>query len=161
MNCYYHPDTTIVATCSDCSKGLCKSCSDKFSIPICSACGGTRIAAERNEIMTGFAWMIGIAIAGLLLFNSPFVEKIHRQNPLLGGVLYNIVLFYSFIAIVVGWRTLDKLTSRYFLSLPLIGWLFYFSIKLYAAMIVGIFVAPFRIVKNFRRLAVLNNLSKM
>lgn len=166
MNCYYHPTTTVVATCPDCRKGLCKSCCDKYSLPICTACAGRRFSAEKNEILTGFAWMIGMGIAGVLLFNNSYVGKICQQNPFLGGTVFNItvfniILFYYSVAIVAGWKTLNKLTSNYFLFLPLIGWVVYLIIKLYVAMLIGIFVAPFRIAKDIRRLTVLNNIGKL
>lgn len=158
MNCYYHPSTTIVATCQDCKKGLCKSCSDKFNIPICTTCNRKRVSAEMSEILTNFAWMIGIAIAGLWLCHSFIIKELHvQQGGQLTKVFFYIFLFYSFVAIVVGWKTLNRLTSNYFLFLPLIGWVIFLGVKLYAATMVGMFVAPFWIVKNIYRLIVLNN----
>lgn len=144
MNCYYHPETIIVATCQDCNKGLCKNCSDRFTFPICVSCNSIRGAAEKKEITKELALMIGLPIIGLLFMqNNPMV----KEQPFM-AVLY----FYMFIAIVAGWRKLNKFTSNYFLFLPVIGWVIYFLVKLYISAIVGLFIAPFRIYRNINRL---------
>ncbi len=113
MNCYYHPDTTIVATCQDCNKGLCKQCSDKFGIPICVSCNSNRAATEKKEITKELGWMIGFPIIGFL-FMSPMIMQ---QTPLM-----SLLYIYVFIAIIAGWKKLNKLSSSYFLFLPIIGW---------------------------------------
>lgn len=157
MNCYYHPETGIVATCQDCNKGLCKNCSDKFSIPICATCNGNRGAAEKTKIITELGWMIGIgAVSILFLSGSGPAKHIIKQQPLL-----YVFYFYMFVAVVAGWNKLNKFTARYFLFLPLIGWVIYFIVKLYISAIVGFFIAPFRIYKNISRLTVINQIQKI
>lgn len=153
MNCYYHPETTIVATCQDCSKGLCKNCSDKFSIPICVSCNRNRGTTEKSAIVKELGWMIGLPIIGILFMTSGPMGQMIKQQPIM-AVFY----FYMFIAIVAGWNKLNKLTASYFLFLPLIGWVIYFVVKLYISAIVGLFIAPFRIYKNINRLKEINQI---
>ena len=153
MICYFHPETTIVATCQDCSKGLCKNCSDKFNIQICVSCNRNRGATEKSTIMKELKWMIGFPIIAMF-FNLGLISK---HAPSIGGFSY-IFIFYMLIAIVSGWYKLNKLTASYFLFLPLIGWVIYFVIKLVLSLYVGVFIAPFRIYKNINRLKEINQI---
>ena len=159
MNCYNHPEITTVATCQNCGKGLCKNCSDKFNFPICIPCNIKRANTEKQEIKTEFVWMILAGIIGLFYSVSLF-SQLFKQNIFLGLILllFNI---YVWIGIIAGWKTLNKLTSNYFLFLPLIGWAIYFLIKLIASIHVGFFVTPFRIIKKINRLKVLNNIQNV
>lgn len=153
MNCYYHPETTIVATCQDCSKGLCKHCSDRYSILICVSCNGDRASKEKSRIFTELAWMIGLPIvATIFMINGPMAQ-IMKKQPLMP-----FLFFYGCIGLVAGWNALNKLTARYFLFLPLVGWLFYFVVKLYISGIIGLFIAPFRICKSIMRLRKINQI---
>jgi hypothetical protein len=152
MNCYYHNEVTSVAACPDCSKGLCRKCSDNFNIPICTSCNIKRASSEKSEIIIEFAWMIGAGILGLVFLYSllPF-PKLFKNNWL-KGILPSLWMFYVFACFVTGWKALSKFTSKYFLFLPLIGWVIYFFIKLYIALFVGVFIAPFKIFKNIKKL---------
>ena len=48
---------------------------------------------------------------------------------------------------VFGWQTLSFITSRFFLVLPIVGWFFYIMFKFFLSILIGVFVAPFRIGK--------------
>lgn len=157
MNCYYHPETTIVATCQNCNKGLCKVCSDRFSVPICISCNRSKALTEKSAIMKEFFWMIGLPIIGVMLaMTDSQLGQAIRQNPIFGAGL-----FYDLIAVVVGWNMLNKLTAQYFLALPLIGWVIYFFVKFSISALIGFFVAPFKIYKNIKRLKEINQIETM
>lgn len=44
-----------------------------------------------------------------------------------------------------GWKTLNMITPSFFLWMPLLGWVIYFIVKFFLSMVIGIFVAPFKI----------------
>ena len=58
---------------------------------------------------------------------------------------------YSALAIVYGWKSLNSITPRVFLVLPLIGWLIYFYFKIMLSLIIGFFVAPIKLYQNIKR----------
>jgi uncharacterized Fe-S cluster-containing radical SAM superfamily protein len=71
MNCFNHPEKTIVATCQDCGKGLCTNCASKYEIPICVNCNAARISNEdiiiKKEIRQVF--IIAIIITSLITYS--------------------------------------------------------------------------------------------
>jgi hypothetical protein len=75
---------------------------------------------------------------------------LYSNNPF--GKLNSFICGYIAISIVVGWKTLNKLSANYFLFLPIIGWIIYFSIKLYAATLIGFFYTPVWFIKKFMQL---------
>ena len=58
-----------------------------------------------------------------------------------------LALIVGGICCIFGWQTLNFITSRIFLVLPIIGWFFYIMIKFFLSVMIGVFVAPFRIGK--------------
>lgn len=156
MNCYFHTDISSVATCQDCTKGLCKNCTDKFGISICPACNSKRASSEKKEIIIEFIWMIIAGIFGLIFISqrsiAPEFEKYVLIEKIYGA--------YIFVGLFIGWRTLNKLTSEYFLVLPIIGWFIYFFFKFFASMFIGMFLVPFRLIKNIKRLNEISTLQQ-
>ncbi|HPX07350.1 MAG TPA: hypothetical protein PK494_00700, partial [Tenuifilaceae bacterium] len=150
MNCFYHPETTIVATCQDCGKGLCSNCASNYTIPMCKQCYSLRKKNDFKIIRKEFAQVI--LIGALITFfihgySYKFIFDTNADlmsNPKFLGlyVLVIIVNFYYSMGIVVGWKTLNRLTPQIFLVLPLIGWLIYFIVKLYVSMFVGLAWTP-------------------
>ena len=47
MKCYYHPNREIVATCTECGKGLCKECASKWEPTLCDDCAKSRISDKK------------------------------------------------------------------------------------------------------------------
>ena len=43
MGCYKHPKETVVGTCPECGKFLCKECTDKFDSLLCEVCKEKRV----------------------------------------------------------------------------------------------------------------------
>jgi hypothetical protein len=69
-----------------------------------------------------------------------------------------VFMFYAYSGIVSGWYTLNKITPKYFLVLPLIGWLIYFCVKLTIACYAGLVMLPVRTIRNVKRLKVINSI---
>jgi hypothetical protein len=160
MNCFYHPATTIVATCQDCKKGLCVECASKFQIPICSQCNENRKEIEIKSIRKDIRHVVLIS-AILLFLENMFVfrhiyEASHSSSSdyrlFLLYALLIVVNVYYLMGLVVGWKTLNKMTPRVFLFLPLIGWAIYFLVKVYISMFVGLIWTPFWFAKKIKRL---------
>ena len=141
MNCYNHHQDPAVATCIDCGKRLCAICSHKYNIPICDSCNQVRIKNEKNNIIK--SWIIAIVIAFMLL---PIIGMVNPNRFLL-----ILGALYSALAIVYGWKSLNSITPRVFLVLPLRGWLIYFYFKIMLSLIIGFFVAPIKLYQNIKR----------
>lgn len=48
---------------------------------------------------------------------------------------------------IFGWQALNKITPSMFLWMSFVGWIIYFCIKGVISVIIGIFVAPYKIAK--------------
>lgn len=151
MNCYNHPTQIAVAQCSDCSKVLCSQCATTYSIPICNSCNKSRISNERSRIIKEllFTFIFGIGVAYL---NGKYIFFQETSFSLKTTIWYYIIFIYIFAGIVSSWKTLTAITPRMFLVLPIIGWLIYFTIKLFLAFWVGLIMFPIRTIKNIVRL---------
>lgn len=170
MNCFYHPELIAVGTCQDCRKGLCSGCASKYTFLICSQCNENRLEIEKFKIRKEFNQYITAGVL-TLLFNIFVVYKLSLSS-LEDGLIDNIalsvglglgvlMLIYYVPSIVAGWKTLGSLTSRGFITLPIIGWLIYVWLKLMMASIIGPVMLPIRIYKNIKRLKELKEISKI
>lgn len=153
MNCYNHSSEAAVAQCQDCSKGLCSSCSTNYSLPICNTCNGNRIKKEKDKIVGEMALTFGFSL--LLTAGFTFSQLHYFSLNMLGQI---VLMFLGLSGMVAGWNALSKMTSNYFLFLPIIGWAIYFILKLYLSMMIGVFVLPYRTYKNVNRLKELKSI---
>lgn len=152
MKCYYHPDRDAVAQCVECHKGLCNECAHKWEPPHCDGCGVSLkdVAKHRLTIIKVFG------IAGIVagIFGAVMAGGIGNVSTALVYLIFIPLFAYETAAIPAGWWKLNMITSKFFLILPIVGWLIYFGIKFTLASIVGLFVLPFEykrlknIVKN-------------
>lgn len=156
MNCFNHSDTTSVAMCQGCQKGLCTTCASYYQSPICNTCFGSLKKESRQEIIKE---LITVALLGVVMMF--FGTGLLTQEKLKDLIFYanvtseqtfSIACAYAAVATVVGWKALNRLTDNYFLSLSIIGWAFYIFIKLYASFFVGVFYTPFWIIIKVRKL---------
>lgn len=154
MNCFNHPSEVAVAQCNDCSKGLCASCARLYTIPICKSCNDQRVSSEKGRITKE---MIFTFIGGLI-FTFLFIKLLSSptrtgQTALQLNTISYLIIFYISAGIIAGWQTLNRITPRFFLILPLIGWLIYFAFKLFLAVYVGLVMLPVRTIRNISRLS--------
>lgn len=156
MNCYEHPIQPAVAQCPDCGKGLCAECASAYSVPICKNCNRKRINGERGGIIKELVLTFGFGILFAVLFTR--WTNAGHSYPLVHNILSYIIFSYIFSGIVPGWKTLTSITPRIFLFLPIIGWVFYFIIKLCLSICIGLVMLPVRTVSNISRLIALQKI---
>lgn len=147
MKCFYHNDRDAVAQCSECGKFLCSECAEGWKPTLCPSCGE---AVSSNNKSNSVASLILAVI--LFIIGAAFAWGMCAADgtePNFGGILF---IGYMVAAVPSGWRTLSGLTSKFFLVLPVVGWIFYFGIKLSIASLVGIIALPVEIVKFVRTL---------
>lgn len=148
MKCYYHNGSDAVATCTDCGKSLCRSCAERYSPVLCPDCANERIQENKSNITTKLILSVVLFIGGIIafiIFNNGF----------------NLEAFgaaYCFAALPWGWGALNRVTPDIFLIMPIIGWLVYFIIKAFLAIIIGWIVMPIKIIKSISELKSLNSM---
>lgn len=149
MNCFNHPEISSVSQCFSCSRGLCKSCTELFVEPICSVCNKQLLLSERRAIIIEFIAMLIVGY-GLLRF-----MQLQPIGKIMGGLV--IIYFYYGMAIVSGFclfRERSVIASIESSLSGIIGFIF-------AAMFIGIFIAPFRIPKKIYRLMIIRKALKI
>lgn len=87
-------------------------------------------------------------IVGYLVILLGFLLCFHIMSSNPGENFFVFVIVAELIFAIFGWRALNKITPRYFLILPIIGWIIFFFVKLLLSMLIGSFVAPFVVSKG-------------
>ena len=136
MNCYNHPEEVAVASCIDCGKGLCKTCSGLYQMPICNECNLKRVKGDKGNILKVYLPSIILFIAGLVIGI--------KMN---GNFGFGLVLGWVTAGVPWGWKIITFIQPRMFLFLSFFGWLIYFLIKFILAYFIGIVALPIGLVK--------------
>ena len=149
MKCHVHQQVDAVSNCSDCTRGLCSSCTSTFNPPLCINCVEIRANQEKGVYFRNLVLMIGLFIGGMI-YNLPS-----------SGSFFN-ALFPSYIiaSIPWGWSFLSRITPNMFLFMPLIGWVIYLIFKLTLSALVGVFVTPFKVYETIMGLKRISNITK-
>ncbi|WP_341357054.1 hypothetical protein [Rossellomorea sp. y25] len=145
MNCYYHHGTAGSASCHECGRTLCSSCSDRFNPILCEGCFTSSQSSERKEIVKKFT------ISGILLF----IGMIFSIGS--GSLGTAIISTYFIAAIPFGWTLISRILSGWVLFMGIRGWIIYPFAKLLASWVIGGFVAPFYLYKMIKRFKEINN----
>jgi len=66
MNCFNHTEEVAVSSCADCGKGLCKSCSSLYEMPICNECNLRRVKSDKSNILKIYLPSVVLFLIGLL-----------------------------------------------------------------------------------------------
>ena len=143
MNCYNHAETTAVASCIDCGKGLCKECASLYSSPICNECNLARVGEDRSSNIKVFIPSMLFFIIGFVLM---MMSKSH-EGTIIQKILSAIVLGYLFGGIPWGWRVITFITPQMFLFMSIFGWIIYFVLKLILSFAVGIVAMPIAVIR--------------
>ncbi|MGX1753437.1 hypothetical protein [Sphingobacterium sp. NPDC055346] len=122
-----------------------------------------RAKGEKSKIVNELflSLFVGLLFVAFSIFtivktssgNGDYGVKAHFINAI---VIF--IMFYAGASLVAGWKELNSFTSRFFLFLPIVGWVIYFFIKLSIAAMIGSIFLPIRLFKNFKRL---NQLKKI
>lgn len=140
MNCYYHPDTAGSASCHECGRTLCNSCTDRFTPIMCEGCFTTVQSTERQNItkcLTLSSIMLIVGFLSSLGYNS-------------FGII--MISTYFFASIPFGWSFISRIMNGWILFMGIRGWLIYPFVKLFASWAIGGFVAPFYLSKMIKKL---------
>lgn len=154
MKCYNHPNEDAIAQCQHCGKGLCQSCAQKWSPPICDDCQRGFINEELSSVNGELMLYVGLAIAGAVV------------GVLIGSTGKGITLFFiiiyafSFPVYAAGWKWMNHITDSFALFATPVGWFIYLFIKLMFSAAVGVFALPYRLFRIYTRKKELNSLLK-
>ncbi|MGI9526719.1 MAG: hypothetical protein ACR2MS_06395 [Weeksellaceae bacterium] len=155
MNCYNHPTENAVATCQDCHKGLCTACASLYEFPICSDCNRKRIAIDKRNIIKELVLTLAVGAFMIYFYHVTKPEASRINSTVDSSYLTYLVFGYMGCSIVSGWKTLSAITPNIFLVLPILGWVLFFIIKLFASLFIGPFMLPIRWFRNIMRWRVL------
>lgn len=163
MKCYYHPNRDAVAQCVECNRGLCSECAHKWEPPLCKGCGSELREYAKKELGKIKIGFIGGLICGLLGGIAIWYENnINFVSELISLIFTTVMCAYSFAGLSIGWKKMNeafsKINFKFFLILPILGWIIYFCVvymlKFMLAYIIGWFVLP----KEYKRLkSILND----
>lgn len=146
MKCFNHTNIDAVATCVDCGKSLCKTCASKYEPILCDECAQTR-TNNYNESQHAYKnSMKGSIAVSIILFIVGFIIPIAAYGEF--NIGSSLGMAYCLAGFPYGWRALNKITPDIFLFLPLVGWLIYFGIKAFLAIIVGWIAMPIQIIRK-------------
>ena len=145
MHCRHHSDKNAVAICPDCNSGLCSTCSELYSFPICRSCNDAR-KKEDTKLLGDQMRKIDIelflyGLTALLVGNFMWGEysEAYRVGDFYSPV-YFILAIYLSSAVVAGVQFLRERPMRVYYA-PLFFWVFLFI----AGSIIGGFIFPFRL----------------
>lgn len=148
MKCFCHHERDAVSQCSKCGKFLCSECAEVWEPPLCPSCGKSTSSYNKSSAAASLILTVILFVLGSLFIGYMYSIE---SDLSFGQKLFGILLFgYSVASIPSGWKTLSGLTSKFFLILPVVGWLFYFGIKLWLSVIVGFVMLPVETVKAIR-----------
>lgn len=102
MKCYLHNERDVVATCSNCQRGLCSDCAEKFSIPQCPDCFESIYRQKKKEakidllfciLLLGFPW--GWKVVRKILSFLGFILIL----PIGGFIVYYLIILVTALAL--------------------------------------------------------------
>jgi hypothetical protein len=140
MNCHKHNSQNAVAQCVDCGRGLCPSCTERFSFPVCDGCNLKRLGNDKKVLIRNVLLMAVIFFAGF--------QFAHSQREDFWDTLMTA---YALAGLPWGWSFLTRITPQMFLFMPLFGWVVYFVLKFFLAFLIGPLVTPFKIYQMIRQ----------
>ncbi len=153
MKCYNHPNENAIAQCPHCGKGLCQTCAQKWSPPICDDCQKVFINEELSSINRELMFYVGLVIVGAI-FGGIMGSGI--SHSLSEAFSVSILYACSFPMYLAGWKWLNHITDYFTLLATPKFWLIYILIKLMFSAIVGIFALPYRLFRIHTRKKELN-----
>lgn len=111
--------------------------------------------AYKKDNRTMFlAGIIGVLLAYFMITHPSFPVKLFTWNNLFS--IYGFA-FYTGASFIAGWKLLHNFTSKFFLFLPLLGWVIYFFLKIALSLFLGTyFYGIFRFINNLVQLNKLN-----
>ena len=87
---------------------------------------------DKDSTWKSYGKIIVIAVCYLIMF---FILSINSSIPVVIGI----------VCAIFGWSALSKIRPAMFVWMPIGGWLIYLGVKLVLSIMIGIFVAPYKI----------------
>lgn len=99
-----------------------------------------------NAVVRVFGRMVGSSLGKMLTYIIVYLiafglVALSIEIPFIAPIT---VLF----AIIYGWRFINFLTPAMFVWMPIAGWLIYFTVKLFVAAFLGLFIVPYQLARN-------------
>lgn len=147
MNCFNHTQEPAVAQCSDCGKGLCPECAERYQPILCTPCFQKR---KRSEIWRSIFSLLSLIALFVIGFRWNFLatKGFEDMRGMSGYVLMAIWSGYLFAEKFIPYKMIAGTNWQ---------WVFYYIFKLLLFVIIGVFTAPFtclwavfRVIKAFR-----------
>lgn len=132
MNCFNHVDRAAVAQCSDCGKGLCPECARKYEPILCTSCFQKRKRSEMWRSIFSLLFLIALFVIG---FRWDFLAGGSEDMRWTSG--------YLLMAIWSGYLFVEKFIPYKMIAGTGLQWAFYYIIKLFLFVFIGIITAPF------------------
>lgn len=129
-----------VNACSNCGRRLTIEEDSICTPPLCINCAESYIQGIRSEMIKSILLSIVFMIVGIVLIGN-------FSGVLLAGIPY-------------GWSLLNKLTSKFFMWLPIVGWLIYFLVKLVLSYFIGLIALPIKLIQWISKLSKANRIKK-
>lgn len=170
MNCYFHADRIGVTQCKKCKRVLCEECATKRGEAVCDECAARAEAIQQRElqeiqeqwekqrksdILLLVLYLISAVVVavwvfkqGMEIYSPEEYDTANRyfMSLMLSGVS-GFIVPACFLGIPYGWRFLTKLgILDIFMVLPIIGWIFCWTIKLVFSMLIGVVIVYKRII---------------
>lgn len=146
MKCFNHTNIDAVATCVDCGKSLCKTCASKYEPILCDDCYQERMNKYNAGQQEYKGSIVGSIIWSVILFIAGFVIPIIMYGEFDAASSFG--MGYCLAGFPYGWRALNRITPDIFLIMPIVGWLIYFIIKAFLAVMIGWIAMPIQIIRK-------------
>ena len=96
MNCFDHTKEPAVAQCSDCGKGLCPECAERYQPILCTPCFQKRKRSEIWRSIFSLLFLIALFVIGFR-WNFLATKGFEDMRGLSGYVLMVIWSGYLFV----------------------------------------------------------------
>lgn len=149
MNCFNHYNTSAVAQCSDCSKGLCHVCAHNKSIPICFSCNTLRGKYQKRIVMKEIYWTFGFGLF-LAWFSHTYLMDASSLRISSNNTLQFLGTYLIAASIISGWMATNKFISKSFSEITCLLIPFILILKIHIVSTIGIFVLPYRTYINIK-----------
>ena len=136
MKCITHRNREIVRYCKTCGAPICDECNAQFD-GMCADCAQKEVNRAKREVIERIGFGVVGGIVGLMIVIGAIVSGETPKGSLPNQILQYLLLIIVCAGAPYGWNALGMITSKFFLFLPIIGWLIYFAVKIYLSFLIG------------------------
>ena len=164
VGCFNHPERTVVATCPNCGKFMCRECAEKNKSKLCDTCEQERVQGAKDHIK-GQAKAIKKDSIGELI-------KMLVISVILGIIGFSIgedfsqrfTMAWILIGFPWGWKIVNQIMTGNFMTWLIVltesAWLVAYIIKFGLAGLIGMFAWPIKLILTIYNVVSARNLEK-